>query len=112
MENISYIMAIISASSAQEAEQISRKLVEERIAACVHQLPMTSAFIWQGNFSEDAEILLLAKTKRSIFESRLVPAVKAVHSYDVPEITAVPIIAGSAEYLAWIDESVDEESAW
>ncbi len=110
MESFTYIMAIISASSAEEAERISRKLVEERIAACVHQLPMNSAFIWQGSFSQDAEILLLAKTKRSIFETRLVPAVKEVHSYDVPEITAVPIIAGSAEYLAWIDESVDEHS--
>jgi len=103
-----YVMAIISAPSQEEAATISRKLVEERIVACVHQLPMTSAFIWQGAFSEDPEILLLAKTTRRAFEGRLIAAVKAVHSYDVPEITAIPLVAGAPDYLAWIDESVDE----
>jgi len=108
MSDAAYVMAIISAPSQEEAERIARKLVEERIAACVHQMPMTSFFIWEGTFSQDAEILLLAKTKRSVFETRLIPAVKAVHSYDVPEITALPLIAGAPDYLAWIDESVDE----
>jgi periplasmic divalent cation tolerance protein len=106
-----YVMAIISAPSEEEATKISQKLVEERIAACVHQLPMTSAFIWQGAFSQDAEVLLLAKTTRRAFETRLIPTVQAIHSYEVPEITALPLVAGASNYLAWIDESVDEDGA-
>jgi periplasmic divalent cation tolerance protein len=86
----------------ERAESIARALVGERLAACVNILPgIRSIYRWQGEVHADDEVLCLIKTEAERFAA-LAERVKALHPYDVPEIIAVEIAAGSAEYLAWV----------
>ena len=84
------------------AERIAETVVSERLAACVNIVPgLTSIYRWEGQVQRDAELLLLIKTRQAIYpllESRI----RALHPYQVPEIIALPIQAGSAAYLNWI----------
>ena len=99
------LLVLITSASQEEAEKIARQLVEERLAACVNIVPQVrSLFWWENKLSEEEEVLLIVKTRRSRF-SALGLRVKALHSYRVPEIIALPILEGSASYLQWIDES-------
>jgi periplasmic divalent cation tolerance protein len=99
------ILVLITAASREEADDIARSLVEDRLAACVNIVPQVrSLFWWENKLSEEEEVLLIVKTRRSKFGA-LVIRVKALHSYSVPEIIALPIVEGSASYLQWIDES-------
>lgn len=101
-----YITVFVTAGRKMEAEKIARRLVEKRLAACVNIIPgINSFFRWQGRIENCREYLLVIKTKRSLFQ-RLAKEVKSCHSYSVPEIIALPVIAGTKEYLAWINESV------
>jgi periplasmic divalent cation tolerance protein len=98
-----YILVLITASSAEEGQKISESLVGQKLAACVNTLPaVQSLFNWEGRTSQEQEVLLIAKTRASLFHEHVVPAVKALHSYDVPEIIALPILMGSQDYLDWI----------
>jgi periplasmic divalent cation tolerance protein len=102
------IVILVTAGSETEAEKIARALVEEQLAACVNILsPIRSIYRWQGQVADDREWLLLIKTRAERFaavESR----VKALHSYQVPEVIALPIVAGMEGYLRWLRESVSE----
>ena len=102
------IVIFVTAGSEAEAEKIARALVEEQLAACVNILsPIRSIYRWQGQVADDREWLLLIKTRAERFaavESR----VKALHSYQVPEVIALPIVAGAEGYLRWLRESVSE----
>jgi periplasmic divalent cation tolerance protein len=102
------IVILVTAGSETEAEKIARALVEEQLAACVNILsPIRSIYRWQGQVADDREWLLLIKTRAERFaevESR----VKALHSYQVPEVIALPIVAGAKGYLRWLRESVSE----
>ena len=99
-------IVFITASSTEEAERIAHALVEERLAACVNIVPgVTSVYRWEGQVQCDAEVLLIAKTVEASV-ARLVRRVKDLHSYDVPEVVALPITGGSPEYLAWLADSV------
>lgn len=101
-----YITAFVTAGRKKEAEKIARSLVEKRLAACVGVVPgVNSFFRWQGRIENCREYLLVIKTKKSLFQ-RLAKEVKACHSYTVPEIVALPVLTGTKEYLAWINESV------
>jgi periplasmic divalent cation tolerance protein len=74
-------------------------------AACVNVMtPVTSLYTWEGEINRDEEMLLIVKSRADLFEEDLIPAVKAVHPYDVPEIIALPIIMGSEDYLGWIKD--------
>ncbi|GIU83115.1 MAG: divalent-cation tolerance protein CutA [Acidobacteria bacterium] len=85
----------------EEGETLARKLVEEKLAACVQVLPqMKSFYFWQGEIQEDAEHLLLIKTLPEKYES-LEKFIKENHSYTVPEIVAVPAEKVSESYLRW-----------
>jgi periplasmic divalent cation tolerance protein len=98
------ILVLITTASREEAEKIGRKLVEQRLAACVNILPgIRSIFCWQDKLSGEDEILLLVKSRRPRFPE-LAKTVKDLHSYSVPEIIAVPILEGAADYLRWINE--------
>ncbi len=99
------LVVLVTASSADEARQIARGLLESRLAACVNVVPVESLFRWEGAIQQEAEALMIIKTRADAFD-RLAQAIKAAHSYDVPEIIALPIAAGSAEYLKWIDDEV------
>lgn len=99
------IIVFMTASNGEEAARLADMLVGAHLAACVQILPeMESVYRWQGKIERAPEILLLAKTTRSKFEE-LEREVRALHSYDTPEIIAVPVIAGSASYLDWLIES-------
>jgi periplasmic divalent cation tolerance protein len=103
------VVVMITADSAEQADSISRQLIELRLAACVSTLgSVNSVFWWQGKTNSEREFLLLAKTRAS-FLPRLVATVKKIHTYSVPEIIALPIVGGNADYLDWLsNETADK----
>jgi periplasmic divalent cation tolerance protein len=98
-----YLVALITAESQEQARRIGRALVERKLAACVNRVPVVSIFAWQGQVEEQGEVLLIVKTRAAVFDA-LIAAVRELHSYDVPEIIALPIVRGSADYLQWISD--------
>jgi periplasmic divalent cation tolerance protein len=101
------IVVLVTCGSAKEARKIARALVEQRLAACVNILPghVQSVYRWKGKVESAREFLLITKTTRRRFAA-LQRAVRSIHSYDTPEMIALPIAAGSQDYLAWIAGSV------
>ena len=98
------IIVFMTANNGEEAARLADMLVGAHLATCVQILPeMESVYRWEGKIERAAEILLLAKTTRSKFEE-LEREVRALHSYDTPEIIAVPVVAGSARYLEWLSQ--------
>ncbi len=92
----------ITASSSDQARRIGRALVQARLAACVNIIPgMNSIYWWEGEIQEDAEVVVIAKTRESLLPE-LIETVKSVHSYDCPCIIAVPILGGNPDYLDWM----------
>ena len=99
-------MVFITAGSFREGDKIAKALVEKMLAACVHIIPfIASVYRWQDEVQSDIEVLLIVKSRRDVFE-HLVSCVKELHSYETPEIIALPIVAGDADYLRWLDSSV------
>ncbi|TAN59116.1 divalent-cation tolerance protein CutA [bacterium] len=100
-----YLVAFVSAGSKEEAEKIASGLLKEKLAACVNIVKgADSHFWWQGKLDKAKETLLIVKTKKSLFPG-LIKKIKSMHSYEVPEIIALPVVAGHKPYLDWIDES-------
>jgi periplasmic divalent cation tolerance protein len=100
-----FIVVFVTCGSEEEALKIGRTLVEERLAACANIIsPIRSIYRWEGKICDEKEWLLLIKTRESLFED-LAKRVKALHSYTVPEIIALPIVEGSPAYLNWIAEN-------
>ena len=100
------LVVLMTAGSQQEAEKIAQTLVKEMLAACVNLLPgVTSVYRWEGEVQRDQEWLLVAKTTRQVLDD-LVRRVQALHSYDLPEIVALPVVGGNQAYLRWIDGEV------
>ena len=103
MKKTDRIIVFITASSEEEAHNIAESLVKGKKAACVNIVPaVDSLFWWEGKIESARESLLLVKTKASLFPE-IVELVNRAHSYEVPEIIALPIIAGSDDYLKWLD---------
>jgi periplasmic divalent cation tolerance protein len=95
-------VAFITAPELETASRIARALVEERLAACVNLLPgIRSVYRWEGTIEEDAEVLLVVKT-RADRAGALVDRVIALHPYDVPEVVLLPAVGGSPTYLDWV----------
>ena len=100
------IVVLMTAANGEEAARLADLLIGAHLAACVQIFPeMESVYRWQGKIERQSEILLLAKTARSKFED-LESEVRALHSYETPEIVAVPIVAGSTPYLDWLNASL------
>ncbi|MFH1459296.1 MAG: divalent-cation tolerance protein CutA [Candidatus Omnitrophota bacterium] len=99
------VVILITASSADEANMLAEKLVELKLAACVNTTKVNSLFHWQGKIDKAEETLLIVKSKSELLEE-LETIVKKYHSYEVPEIIALPIVAASNNYLKWINNSV------
>jgi len=96
------LLVLVTAGSQAEAEAIAGALVAERLAACVNVVPgITSIYRWQGEVQRDQEWLLLVKSRRDVLED-LVRRVRELHSYDLPETIALPLVGGSAPYLEWL----------
>lgn len=92
----------VTCGSAAEADRIAAALVERRLAACVHRFPIRSTYRWDGAVQDDDEVVVAAMTRRDRY-SDVEALVLGMHSYDVPAITAVAVVAGSDGYLAWVD---------
>ncbi len=96
------VAVLITTQNAEQGASIARALVEERLAACVNVVPQVRSFYWwEGKVQDDAEALLVAKTRRALVD-RVVARVRELHSYTLPETIALPIVAGSERYLAWV----------
>jgi len=102
-----YVVILVTAANKQEADKIAKVLVEAKLAACVNVVDkIGSTFWWQGKIDKSNESLLIIKTKKSLF-SKVAKKIKGLHSYTVPEIIALPIVAGNKQYLDWIDGSTN-----
>jgi periplasmic divalent cation tolerance protein len=100
-----HIIVLVTASSKKEAQKLTDCLLREKLAACVNVIDgLDSHFFWQGKIDKAKEALLIIKTRKSLF-NKLAKKVKSLHSYEVPEIIALPIVAGYKKYLDWIDDS-------
>jgi periplasmic divalent cation tolerance protein len=98
----------ITTANAEEAQRIAGLLLEERKAACINIVPkVSSLFWWQGKLESAEESLLIVKTRASVLDE-VVGLVKEHHSYEVPEVIALPIIGGSQDYLEWMDKEIKQ----
>lgn len=105
---MSAIVVFITASGEEEAAKIARALVEERLAACVNILRgVRSIYTWEGKVQDEAEALMVLKTREALFDP-LKRRVKELHSYEVPEVIALPITRGLEDYMAWMEEVTRE----
>ncbi|HEY9669648.1 MAG TPA: divalent-cation tolerance protein CutA, partial [Coleofasciculaceae cyanobacterium] len=102
-----YGVVLVTASSQAEGEAIANALVEAQLAACVTLIPVHSIYTWQGQVMKEQEWQMVIKTKLAQFPL-LEQKIRELHSYEVPEIIALPIVAGSAPYLQWISESIKQ----
>ena len=99
-------VVLVTAGSEAEAESLARHLVDSRLAACVSLWPLRSVYRWQGEVQVEPEWQLLIKTDLAQFDA-LAQAVTAHHSYAVPEIIALPLVAGLPAYLSWLQAQVE-----
>ena len=103
---IEAIVVFVTVSSEKEAQKISDKLIKKKLVACVNIIPgIQSVFKWKRKIYQEEELLLIMKSSLSKFDE-IASEVKHHHSYEVPEIIALPIIAGAEDYLQWVEESI------
>ena len=100
-----YGVVLVTASSQEEGKAIAQALVESHLAACVSLMPVHSIYTWQNKIHSEQEWQLVIKTDLAQF-SELEKKIRSLHSYEVPEIIALPILAGSEPYLQWISDNV------
>ena len=101
-----YIQVVTTTEHREEAEAIARSLVEDRLAACVQVLgPISSTYRWKDRIETAEEWQCVAKSRRALYD-QIEAAIRRQHTYDVPEILALPILAGSESYLAWLEREV------
>ena len=100
------IVVFSTCGSAQEAERLARRLVDERLAACVNVIsPVRSFYRWKGAIEDAAEWLLIIKSSRHLFDPLRV-ALESAHSYELPEVIGIPVVEGSRGYLAWMEQEL------
>ena len=100
------IVVFSTCDSEEQAGRVARALVEQRLAACVNIVPgARSIYHWKGQIEDAAEWILIIKTRRDLMDG-LRTAIGKIHSYEVPELLAVPVVDGSESYLAWLDREL------
>lgn len=101
-KKMEYIVVFVTASSSDEAQKISLSLIEKKLIACSNIVaPVKSIFFWENKICTENEVLMILKSTRQHM-AQIISEVKKLHSYQVPEIIALPIIAGAEDYLQWI----------
>ncbi len=107
MKGPAHIVVFITAADAEEARLIADVLLQQKKAACVNIVPgLSSLFWWRDKIDSAKESLLIVKTRASLLDE-IIELVKEIHSYDNPEVIALPIVGGSDDYLEWLDEAVE-----
>ena len=102
----SYIQVVTTADKKEDAEKIATRLVEKKLAACVQIAgPITSLYRWKGNIEKTEEWQCWIKSKEILYKE-IEKEIKSIHHYEVPEIIAIPIVAGSHGYLQWLEGEV------
>ena len=97
-----FIVVFVTASSEEEGQKISHNLLQNKLVACANIVSgIKSMFWWQGKIDQSKEVLLILKTQKKLF-SKVAKKVKSLHSYEVPEIIALPIVDGDEAYLKWL----------
>jgi periplasmic divalent cation tolerance protein len=105
-----YIQVVTTTEHREDAERIARALVEQRLTACVQVTgPITSTYRWHGQIETAAEWQCWAKSRRELYVE-IEQAIRRLHPYEVPEILAMPIVAGSADYLAWLERETRQRN--
>lgn len=105
------IQVITTTETKADAQAIARALVEKRLAGCVQIIgPITSTYWWEGKIKTAEEWLCLIKSRRALYEA-LEETIREVHPYDVPEILAVPVVAGGRDYPEWLDGELKQPSS-
>lgn len=98
-----FCVVLVTCRSLPEAKKIGQALVKQKLAACVSIIPqVNSLFFWQGKLSRQKEVLLIIKTRVRLF-SKLATNIRKLHSYRVPEVIALPMLAGEKHYLSWLE---------
>ena len=106
-----HCVVLVTAKDVDEAQRIADKLLKEKLIACANIVKdVKSLFRWEGKIDAAQEVILVLKTRRALF-AKLVKTVKMVHSYNVPEIIALPIVSGYNPYLKWIDDSTKQRKS-
>jgi periplasmic divalent cation tolerance protein len=101
-----YIQVFTTTKKKEDAEKIAKALTKKRLAGCIQIVgPIVSTYWWKGNMETVREWLCLIKSKKTLY-NELEKAIKEVHSYETPEIIAVPIISGSKDYLGWLNNEL------
>ena len=100
------MLIMTTVDSEEAAGTLASELLEKRLAACVQELRINSRFRWEGELRRDAEVLLLVKTSKEAAAAAM-DLIRDLHSYEVPEIIAVPITAGLPAYLEWLAAEAD-----
>lgn len=100
------ICVIYSTAPPQEAAKMARALVEQHLVACVNVVHVSSYYMWKGEFTAENEHLLIAKTRKEMAET-VIRAIRDMHPYEVPEIIALPVIAGHGPYIDWVYEETN-----
>ena len=108
VEKTGFAVVLVTASGLEEGNKITSAILDKRMAACVNIVPkISSLFWWQGKIDAADEVLLIIKTRASRIKD-IIDTVKSIHSYSVPEVIALPVMAGHGDYLDWIAEEVEE----
>jgi len=104
--NDNYIIVLVTTADKTEAEKIAQTLLKEKLIACANIIsPVTSFFHWKGTIEKADECLMVIKSRIDLFP-KLVERTKGLHSYEVPEVLALPIVEGSQAYLHWMAETL------
>jgi len=98
-----YSVIITTTATKEDAETIARHLLAEKLAACVQVSTIDSLYTWKGEMANEKEHILFIKTRADLYP-RAEECIRAHHKYEVPEIIQLPVMAGAASYLKWIDE--------
>ena len=100
------IVVLNTCEKEAEAESLARLLIDRQLAACVNIVPQVRSFYrWKGSVESSEEFLLMVKTSRALFDE-VKTAIEQAHSYEIPEIVALPVVDGAADYLGWLESNL------